>query len=234
MKLVFLLLLIFNTSVFAEDRKIIAIVDSGIRNTSEIKPYLCDQGLINYSTSQVFNDVIGHGTNITHIIIEKMDPKKYCIVHIKVFNVESETIDEENYRKAFVKLKELKPFLVNMSLSGNTTFQYEREGIKSLLDSGTKVVVAAGNHHFFLAKNQNCLEYPACYAFENENFYVVGNKYDFFDFYPASSSNFGPLVKYWQMGTNVTAGGIKMSGTSQAAAKQSAYLIEQDSKYDER
>lgn len=232
MKLAFQLLLISNlllsNSAFAEHRKVIAIVDSGLRNVSQFTPYLCDNGLINYSSSKEFNDVIGHGTNITSIIIQNMDTTKYCVVHIKLFNTEAEVLEDTNYKKVFTKLKELKPFLVNMSLSGNTAFDYEKTALQELLDANVRVVVAAGNHHAFLSKNQVCDEYPACYGFDSGNFYVVGNKYDFFDFYPAISSNFGPLVKYWQNGMNVIAGGIKMSGTSQAAAKQSALLIAED------
>ena len=40
-----------------------------------------------------------------------------------------------------------------------------------------------------------------------------------------STSNFGHIVKHWEQGNDVSAGGYKMSGTSQAAAIFTRKLI---------
>jgi hypothetical protein len=50
----------------------------------------------------------------------------------------------------------------------------------------------------------------------------------------AKSSNYGPRVRFWEDGNNITAGGYTMSGTSQATALFTGNMVKKvlESRYE--
>jgi len=201
-------LVLFAVSVFAEDRKIVAIVDTGYSPIYE--KYLC-QGypLIDVTGTGPY-DHHGHGTNVAGLILKGLNPKKHCLVFIKLYDPSAVDL-----KLMYVEeLVNIKPDYVNMSFEGNGYSVKEYRGLKYLADRGTKLIVAAGNEAIDLGKS--CRIYPACHNIIN-NFYVVGTT----DYY----SNYGGPVKYKAQGTNQCAGGPCLTGTSQATANFTANLL---------
>lgn len=188
----------------------IAVIDSGI-NSSALKPYLCDGGHIDL-TGNTLTDVVGHGTNVTSIIVKNLNPKTHCIVIIKWFHNDKAHLSAVS--PAITKAIEDKVSYINMSLSGYAYDAQEFYSIQKALDLGIVVVVAAGNNGKNLGVK--CDIYPACYPINNKNYYVVAN---FVDDVRFDSSNFGGPVNAFENGVNINAGGYVMTGTSQAAAK---------------
>jgi subtilisin family serine protease len=221
-EILILLLVIISTQVLSETRKIVAVVDTGLPSDSKIMPYLC-KGLQFDVTDKGLEDVHGHGTNVVGIIAQNLNPKTHCISMIKWWHTAGEAtwqVSERriiNYTKLLLKIK---PSIVNLSLSGNLYSQAEYVGIKLLLLSGTKVVVAAGNDGKDLSLT--CDSYPACYKIYSKNFLVVGaanSKY----------SNFKGPVTNILPGTNLRGIiGAYMSGTSQAASAMTSKLLSEN------
>lgn len=190
----------------------IAVIDSGynINNYSFKK---CADEERDFSNSGM-NDNIGHGQNVVHIISEDIMDLNYCIVPIKIFDRNNSNIMHRSilsFKYAILK----KVDIINYSASGHQRSKEEMEIIKKALDMGIKVVVAAGNDGSNL--DINCEYYPACY---DNRLIVVGNlmKNGFIN----PTSNYGSRVNYWELGTKVTAGGLTLTGTSQATPKITA------------
>ena len=199
----------------AEQREKIAIVDTGIIITPEIKPYLCNE--IKDATGTGIVDRNGHGTNIANIIKTGMDPKKQCLFIVKYYDKGS---GPDDYFEALsLVLKEKGVKYLNLSLNGSFPDSLEREALQVLLNRGVKISVAAGNSKEYLS--YGCHSYPSCYDFNHKNFHVVGGT-------GVSASNFGPVVNYWEDGYRISAGGITMSGTSQACAVHTSKLIRKE------
>jgi hypothetical protein len=192
-------------SMNVDSKEVIAVVDSGLNITSEIKPYLCPEHVD--LTDTTLGDSSGHGTNIVHLIAKGIDTSKYCI---KMFKYSPEKTNVDNYLlalKALLKEKNLK--YVNLSLSGYGEDFKEREILTMLDNRGVKLNIAAGNDKERLGYVR-CNVYPACYKL-SENAHTVGAS-------NTESTNFGPKVKYHEVGFQIKAGGYTLTGSSQATA----------------
>jgi subtilisin family serine protease len=216
----YLLLILISTYTLAETRQKIVVIDTGISFAQSLKPYMCKNGKL--STSNDWKDVDGHGTNIVGLIGDRINPKKTCVVSIKLDLKNSKNI-EMDVIKSMLMAENLKPVGVNISMAGNFSSRLELLSIVRMISSGVKVIVAAGNEGVNL--DRNCYIYPACYLAEIKkekkiinisNFIVVGAK-------DVSVSNTGSVV-------TVTTNGSKqgfpvMSGTSQATANFTGKLF---------
>lgn len=210
----YLFLILSGFSVWAvtpkEPRIKIVVIDTGLKVTKEILPYLCKYG--HFSTQgNVFKDTIGHGTNVTGLIAERIDPKKYCILMIKYTN--SFNSNAKDYVASLRYIKSLDNVgFVNLSLGGTDIDTDELWVLDDLLRRGVKISVSAGNFNQDLDKN--CNVFPACYStIFGSNFHVVGSSTQYAG---RAYSNYGAVVKYHEDGTRV--GTPPMTGTSQAAA----------------
>lgn len=205
--LIFFILMLLSCVSFANTIRI-AVIDTGINLKKIPNVSICKDGLIDF-TGEGISDPIGHGTNITAIISEQLKDIDHCFYILKVYNKKVEYTKKAQFG-AFLKTILLNPDFVNYSSSGYTVDEVERLLINRIMASGIKFVTAAGN----LNKNLDldCSAYPACYG----GMIVAGNLDT--NGYKASSSNYGKIVNCWKVGTNINAGGIKLSGTSQSTA----------------
>lgn len=214
-RMLFLLSLFILMSAYAKEyREVIVVIDSGIKLDSKILSVLCENGLKDF-TKEGMQDSIGHGTNVTNIIVSKMQ-RHQCLSIIKFYSMASNT---SYTNEALLYAMALHPAYINLSLSGLDPDNEEYRLLSQIVKK-TKVIVSAGNNSVNFDKG--CNVYPACYKFK-DNFYVVGSvdsngKVSHF-------SNFGKKVEYWENGENVAAGGVTLSGTSQAAAIFTSKLI---------
>jgi len=216
------ILIVFSTAVnpLPEQREVrIAILDTGVdMNDSDLK--FCP-GLSRDFTGTSLTDTHGHGTNIAYIIRHFAQERPYCLIIVKVLRVEKDhnniqyLIDGLNY------IANLKPDIVNASLSGEGSIKPERMAIDRILaNNHTIFVAAAGNEGYDLDKN--CNIFPACYS---NKIVSVGNLGR--DGQRNPSSNYGKYVKRWEMGTGILAGGYRMTGSSQASAIASGKLAQE-------
>jgi hypothetical protein len=224
-KLIAFVLFLLSSTAYAENRDRIVVIDTGL-NFFGLHSYLCEDGHLDL-TGFGMSDVNGHGTNIVGILVKKMNTKTQCIQVIKWMHDFNQMIElakkdikaaDNLFATALDQAIKYKAKYVNMSLSGERFLAKEYKRLEYLTNSGTKVVVAAGND----SKNLDikCGNYPACYYINNNNWYVVGNLYNF-------SSNYGSRIKYWEDGNGQEGLGVILSGTSQAAAKFLSKLISQ-------
>jgi len=193
------------TTIMANAKPIkVAVLDTGITN-SDVP--ICQ--FIDLTEDKDGIDYSGHGQNISHIINKEADGIEYCQIIIKVFgkNGKSASIGKAIRTAIYFNVD-----IINLSFGGSGIDKDEFISINRALDLGIIVVAAAGNDGKSLT--DNCYYYPACY---DNRIIVVGNK--------AKSSNYGKQVKLVVNGNNVSAGGYKMSGTSQATAIVTGKLI---------
>lgn len=202
-----------------ETRKAVAIVDTGINSLLLNKPFMCKDMHADF-TGMGIVDSHGHGTNIAGIIARKLNPKTHCLLIIKYWHTTTNPWGKyylhEVHTSVLSYLKAVKPAVINFSSAGFGFSSLEFNTYGSLIDSGTKIVVAAGNSALNL--DESCDTFPACYFFNEPNFYVVGASKT-----PLSNKN-GP-VNVIRPGNNVCGFGKCMTGTSQAAAQFTADLI---------
>ncbi len=218
----------------ATDARIrIAVVDTGIRKTEKIKPYLCkdEMDLTGYG---IYDDN-GHGHNVAHIIASYIDKKKYCLYIIKWYhNQQAEILAQSGNRikhftdiaiKVTEAIRQSKAKYVNMSLNGGFSYWKEKLEIHRLLDDGVTFAVAAGNEEQDLSKN--CNAFPACYGYKHEHFYVVGGTIKgVID----KTLNYNGPVDVYEESYRVYGGGRVHSGTSQATAIFMGKLIQRQIK----
>lgn len=206
----------------AETRKVVAVVDTGLPYNHELTPYLC-KGLQFDVTQSGIEDHHGHGTNVLGLIAKTMNNKTHCLTMIKWWDSTRERPSLDTSRKRVEAysniLFDIKPAYVNLSLSGFDYNPTEYHTFKDLLKGGTVIVTAAGNDSQNL--NALCDVYPACYNIRNKNFHVVGAL-------GANYSNYGGPVTDLLPGFNQCGMfGICFSGTSQAAANETAQLLKE-------
>jgi hypothetical protein len=204
-------LVLFAVSVFAEERKIVAVVDTGYNPVFE--KYLCKGYPVYDFTGTGILDRHGHGTNVAGLILKGLNPVKHCLVFIKLWDpsgidIKLQYIDQ---------LLKLNPSYANLSFEGSGYSIKEFIILGVLTSQNTKVVVAAGNSSKNLSKD--CDTFPACYPLK-KNYYVVGAT--------DSYSNYGTPVRYKEVGTDQCANNICLTGTSQAAANFTADLLRRD------
>lgn len=203
-----LLALLLSTNALAiEHRTKIGIIDTGLEISKEIKPYICEDGLKDFTNTGT-HDYIGHGTNIAGLITKDLPSDKYCIVVIK-FAVDYSFATMQAYTQALAFAAKIKVKFLNLSLSGATPNQLEKSILIKMGLANTIISVAAGNDSLDLSKE--CKAFPACYGLEVKNMYVVSAK-------DVTQANIKGPVNSYQKGLNVCASGICLTGTSQATA----------------
>ena len=211
----YLLSFFISLSAHAKDNRIvIAVIDTGVRLSVKIRPYLCHYGHYaiypNHTALEDFND---HGTNVAGLIADRINPKTHCLQIISYCRIDcTENTDMTAITSGIYHAIANRASFINLSLEGPAPSLSERKAIDSALVLGIKVVVAAGNSYKNLDKK--CDVYPACYDFDSTNFHVVGSSTHQRGYKPYS--NYGKAVKYLEDGTQQ--GSPKMNGTSQATA----------------
>ncbi len=198
-----------------ETRTKIAVVDTGLYLSPAIEPYVCSEGHKDF-TGTGLGDSHGHGTNVSHLIAQSIDPKKHCLMIVKWLDVTTPGILTSYNLSAAIKFAAHSDAkYINISAGGKAKLRQEREAIEYALAHDIRVVVAAGNESEDLAKN--CVYYPACYKTKSPNFYVVGALDS--NGQPAYFTNFNGPVNAWAPGMRQSwKTPIVMSGTSQACA----------------
>lgn len=194
----------------------IAIIDTGINivNNSDIK--ICDKGILDASGAGS-QDRVGHGTNISYIIADRLKGLDYCLYIIKYYD--PLTTNFQRYKSFIVALKVaymLNPDIINISAGGDGFFLEEKSVVTNILKKNIMIVAAAGNNSWNLDKS--CNYYPACYS---TKITMVGNLTSGGKV-ADKTSNYGKRVSVWEIGDNVCAANICMTGTSQATAKRTA------------
>lgn len=195
-----------------EFRTRIAIVDSGLNASEEIKPFLCNVDSISYIDSNPMKDELGHGTNISNLIVKPLDSKKACIVMIKIFSNEPTGLSMVS--DAVEYAIKIKADFLNLSLYGQSEMAPEKFSLRKALEQKMKISVAAGNDRSNL--DIKCDSFPACYSneFKSDDYHVVGSDTRRKNKNPYS--NYGDVVKYWEDGTEK--GNPPYTGSSQATA----------------
>lgn len=191
-------------SAFAKTIRV-AVIDSGL-NMTYPKLKLCKTGHANFTKNHDNNMSFKHGANISNIINDIAKDMDYCQIIIKALDSKSGTNESI---KAFEHAFKLKVDIINYSGGGKGFNFSESHIVKKILNSGIYFVTAAGNNGEDLGNN--CNFYPACY---DKRIIVVGNK----TVKRKTSSNYGSIVDYYRDGTNVLAGGYRMTGSSQSTA----------------
>lgn len=212
-------ILLFSSLVQAKTIRI-AIIDTGYYMNDVISPFKpCDNFKYDrdFTKDKTMEALHPHGQNILHTVADGLQNVDYCVINIKALTIGE--FDQNAYFAALNYVKTLDIDIVNMSISGEQRSRIESNSIKTMLKKNVKVIVAAGNRRKNLDKG--CSEYPTCV---DKRVISVGclkedNKTK------CSYSNRGKRVSTWEIGNNITAGGITMSGTSQAAAVYTNKLI---------
>lgn len=219
MKIISLILLL---SSFSLGQVKIGVIDGGLSDFNNVP--LCINVPSKDFTLHGFNDLPSqHGTNIVNVIINDLNVKqinrdKYCFVIAKTFKYDQGEVQTVGYIQALQYLLENKVDIVNLSIIGSEPMFAETNIIKKMLDNKITVVVASGNESKNL--DEKCSSYPACI---DDRLVVVGSigKNNI----KSKFSNFGNIIDYWEYGEKVTAGGVTLSGTSQATAKVTAKTV---------
>jgi Subtilase family len=185
----------------------IAVPDTGytVGTVPDLK--VCPKGLIDLTGSGIQDDV-GHGTNILHIIASELKDVDYCVYIYKIY---SSKMNSPLYCSllAYLYISYLPSVdIVNYSSSGLDGVFTEHMLINMLLKKHIIFVAAAGNNAYNL--DLECNTYPACYEGVTSvgSLDILGKKSVF--------SNYGKIVKAWQLGENICFDNICMSGSSQA------------------
>lgn len=190
----FLLITLYSSLCFGRQVRI-AVLDSGLSQIKGVK--LCENP-IDLTRTTIASEFDHHGDNVTHIISDGLND--YCIYHLKVF---SPTNPYPLYKAVYEAIR-LKVDIINISGGGPGSDDHEKAAFRYAAFKHVIVIAAAGNESNDLDKD--CNFYPACY----ESVISVGNI--------GRKSNYGEFIDVWMHGINVTAGGVTLSGTSQAAA----------------
>jgi subtilisin family serine protease len=227
-KIIFLIL-VFSFNLNADVLKV-AVIDTGLSDKAKNLIPLCKNGHKSF-VSNTIEETINHGTHISYTIHEQVKflpvKDKYCQLILKVFDKDQKISPIEATTLAIEYSIKNKVKIINYSAGGTLFSKQEREAFKKALDLGIIIVVSAGNNGSILIKdsvNETSHYYPAMY---DSRIIVVGN---LSSKERSISSNYGPLVKHWEVGTNIFGlqmGGVygPMSGTSQAAAVKTGKII---------
>ena len=216
----------------------VAVIDTGFgyQDRGHDAP-LCKYGHYDFSKEKQFSgaydtrvpvpvDTHGHGTNIVGIInsYAKENHINYCIVVIKYYS-ERQTGHENliAFIRAINYAANIKVDYVNYSGGGPESDRVEKASVKRFLNGGGKMIAAAGNEHANLNIKENAY-YPAMY---DKRIIVVGNLCK--NGVRCESSNYGDAVTRWEVGEDVEAYGLTMTGTSQATAVATGKILSESS-----
>lgn len=216
----YLFLILISFKALSETRQKIVVIDTGISVEQSTSNYMCKNGVLGTAGSWI--DFNGHGQNVVGLIAKHINPKKTCIVSIKLDFMRMDTLESMIVKS--MRMAELhRPVAINISMAGTFRSELELRYLTKFISSGVKVIVAAGNEGANL--DEKCEIYPVCYLKEmrektkpvnTSNFFVVGAK-------NLIVSNTGSLI-------TVIAEGIKqgvpaLTGTSQATANFTGKLF---------
>lgn len=180
-----------------------------------------------YATSDLVPlDVHGHGTNIVGIIdgYAKAAHVNYCIVIVKYYS--DHQPGSQNLLatiRAFNYASNIHADYVNYSGGGYEIDHFERMAVKRFINHGGQLIAAAGNDNQNIDEQQNAY-YPAMY---DKRTIIVGNLGR--NGVKLNSSNYGTSVNRWEVGENVSAFGVTMTGTSQATAIATGKIVAESS-----
>jgi len=218
-----ILLLIFMcfviSSLRAETREKIAVIDSGSSITQSKSGILCESGIVNYTRGTRY-DTNDHGTNIIGIIAKTLNKKTQCIISYKVYNARISGQEvTDNITKALKSAIRRGVKFINLSMGGSSSSEPELKAIKKANKKGIYVLVASGNEGVDFDK-EDCDYFPACYrvSYKHSKFRVVTT-------ISLKGSNRGSIVTNKERGYEVEGGGVVRSGTSQATAVYTSKLI---------
>lgn len=205
---------------------VIAVIDTGFGyNNVGHEARLCKYGHKDFSHTRQFTmdygtvdpvprDFHGHGTNVTGLIESQLRGEtNYCIVVVKFYEKgmsSGETLSALTRSIAYVG--NIRAKLTNHSGGGPIYDAWEYKALVRYIKLGGTFVAAAGNEGNNL-DDASKRYYPAQY---DPRVVVVGNEN--LDGKRHHSSNYGSDVDRWELGVNMTAYGITMTGTSQATA----------------
>ena len=213
--LVFGALLLMSVQGYAKVK--VAVIDTGIKDVKTTKIPLCKER--HDFTGEGLEDVLGHGTNVSHLIHANAGNADYCQVVIKTFTAfKSDKHAMSRTILALEKAIEFNVDIINYSASGVGFSSREAQAINKAIDKGIIVVVAAGNDKKDLSKT--CDVYPACY---NRKIVVVGCKMD--NGQKCKHTNYGGPVDIMVNGDKQYGGGYIMTGTSQSTANMTGTII---------
>ena len=217
--LLFLVIIMCSLISFAKPIIRIGIVDTGYFLTDPYNNFIhfCEDVESKDFTKEGMEDYAAHGQNIMHIITDGLNYNDYCIVMVKVIG-RFMLFNFNEYTEALKYIQNANLDIINMSIEGELFYLEEDKMIKSILNSGLTIVASIGNRNKDLSSK--CTSYPAC---NDKRVIVVGsldkNKN------PSDFSSYGISNMVWEVGENITAGGLTQKGTSQAAAKHTRRLV---------
>jgi thermitase len=202
----------------------VGILDTGLNMADpRITDHLCTGGYKDF-TGEGMDDIENHGTFISSLVVKFAEDSDYCLVVVKFYK---QHVDKDEqftiYDAALKYLVNQGVSIINISAGGNDIDNFERNLI--LKNPRITFVVAAGNGSNDLSKNPY---YPASYGFKNVIAVGATNMYG----YRAPFSNYGDLVRTWEVGVRVEGVSNKgyidlSSGTSEATATHTGRLIYQ-------
>ena len=228
MKLILVFLMVFLFFSYpSEARQLkIAIVDTGMDlKDPRFNGILCPSGHKNF-TDEPWEKSLPHGVHVAGLIKQHAKKSNYCLIIIKVFSkVSTGKQDAIRTAQGLYYAGFLDVDAVNYSGGGSVFYEPEYTVIKD--NANVTFIVAAGNE----GKDLNVIGnnyYPASYSRYLNNVVVVGNLGQ--DGIRHTTSNYGDIVKFWQVGTNLISFGpngtlLRMSGTSMACAVQTGKYI---------
>lgn len=240
----FFLALFFALQSFADPVRV-AIIDTGVNmEHSQFKPFLDKHpkdGLQAYdfiAKKRKTIDIQGHGTNVASIIVLN-NSDKFKIIPLRFTNG-SDTSDDlfrdmSNFNQALTMAIEMDVDVINISYTHIIPRGTEEELFKKAQAKKIIIVAAAGNSGSDLEKLDDIHKtYPCSYNLPN--IICVGN-WDTKNNQKDENTNFGGRVSIFADGNYVVGLGKTsknpedainmMSGSSQAAAKVSRWIVHQ-------
>lgn len=202
-------------------------------------------GLIHQRAANIllnaFGDKESTETSLKELQNHQVD---YCLVIFKVIDKDVEHSDSYvNFMLDLAQPDLIKIDYLNVSLVGDRQSDIETKGVKAALKRGIVIVAAAGNSGLQIKRNYSTAfpaSIPGVLAIGNYASYptdgppVFAEKEDLAKsgFSALPSSNYGKMVRRWMPGTwqlsNGNAGVLQtLTGTSQAAANFTGYLVNQ-------
>lgn len=218
--------------ICGEKTVVVAVIDTGLSFSEETKNVrLCDTGHKDFTTIHRYNmdqtnipvpiDTNGHGTNIAGLIQDFAGYANYCMVILKYFDPKA--TGQQNLVASIAAIKyatSIKADYINYSGGGQLSDEAENIAVKTYLDNGGKFIAAAGN------ESNNMDQAPFYPAASDSRITVVGSTDTFGNRLP--SSNYGTRINKWEVGYKMKAFGIKLTGTSQAAAITTGKMIRKE------
>lgn len=232
MKALIFLLTFFSISANAQQLKV-AVLDTGIDMEFSKTLPLCKRNFnaIGNPNEFPYEELLDkHGTNVAGLIDSQIENKDgYCLMIIKIYKERrdentGETVLIANIQRGIELAIANGAKVINISGGGSGRIPSESEAVKKALKKGIKIIAAAGNDGKLLTRNPTDKNTQIAYypALADDRVIVVGstdgtNR--------LKTSNYGSHVDIWENGKNRTAGGVTLTGTSQATAVVTGKIV---------